>query len=232
MGVHMHLLSSAHSHTAHTPPLLPFPPLLLLLLPLRSCHTHQTSKQKHKIQQACQLRLCRAFAVIYKISNNLTDPWDNERGWQATATVPCERLTAGTPRQATYCSWFGVTCCTPDAMRAGECSAVNTVMALDLPINNLNVSLENPQLLPNLKVLHDCGMRVLNLEANNIIGALSDDWGQLNKLTVFNFGEQSSSSSWGVVQHGDGSTSSSDRGRGEGGGGGAAIDWALDWRRQ
>jgi hypothetical protein len=144
--------------------------------------------------QACQLRLCKALANFYRVSNNVSDPWDNELGWELTSTQSCERLVAASPRQAVYCSWYGVTCCTPQSMADRRCSAVNTVTALDLPINNLNVSLSNPVLLPSLKTIHGCGMRVLNLEANNLIGGFSDEWGDLDKLTVFNFGKTTRSS--------------------------------------
>lgn len=139
--------------------------------------------------QACQLRLCNALADFYKTTNNLTDPWDNEFGWELTATMPCQRLVDGSPRQAVYCSWYGVECCTPQGMADRRCAAVNTVTALELTINNLNASVEDPALLRSLKSLHDCGMRVLNLEANNLIGALPDAWGSLNQLLVFNLGE-------------------------------------------
>jgi hypothetical protein len=134
--------------------------------------------------------MCQALADIYRASNNASDPWDNEKGWELTSTAPCSKLVArGSPRQAVYCSWFGITCCTPTGVAGGECSVVNGVTALELPINNLNVSLGNPLLLPSLHKLHDCGMRVLNLEANNIIGPFTDAWGELHRLTVFNFGE-------------------------------------------
>lgn len=139
--------------------------------------------------QPCQLRLCQALADFYKASNNITDPWDNEYGWEKTSNMSCEQLIKGSNRQAEYCSWWGVRCCTPQGMADGRCSAVNTIVALELPINNINCSLQNPLVLPSFKILHGCGMRVLNLEANNIIGYLSEDFGELNKLIVFNFGE-------------------------------------------
>lgn len=139
--------------------------------------------------QPCQLRLCQALADFYKASNNITDPWDNEYGWEKTSTMSCEQLIKGSNRQAEYCSWWGVRCCTPQGMADGRCSAVNTIVALKLQINNVNCSLQNPLVLPSFKILHGCGMRVLNLEANNIIGYLSEDFGELNKLIVFNFGE-------------------------------------------
>lgn len=139
--------------------------------------------------QTCQLRLCKALAAFYKLSNNLTDPWDNEMGWELTTSTPCERLVAGSPRQAVYCSWYGITCCTPEKLAQRHCSAVNSIVALELPINNINCSLDHPQLLPSMTTLHDCGMRIMNLEANNMIGALSDGWGALDKLIVFNIGK-------------------------------------------
>lgn len=140
--------------------------------------------------QACQLRLCHSLAAFYKAANNLTDPWDNERGWQLTEKQSCERLVGPNPRgQAVYCTWFGLSCCTPALMAKNECWALNTIIALELSINNINVSLANPAVLPSMKALHDCGMRVLNLEANNVAGPISDEWGTLDKLLVFNIGE-------------------------------------------
>jgi hypothetical protein len=139
--------------------------------------------------RACQLHLCRALAAIYKTSNNASDPWDNERGWELTATTPCETLVSrGGPRGAVYCSWFGLTCCTPADVAAGRCTTVNTIRAVELPINNLNVSVANPKLIAAFQDVHDCGMSVLNLEANNLIGALTLAWGNMEHLTYINMG--------------------------------------------
>ncbi|KAF6265314.1 hypothetical protein COO60DRAFT_1039404 [Scenedesmus sp. NREL 46B-D3] len=39
-----------------------------------------------------------------------------------------------------------------------------------------------------MQQLHDCGMRSLNLEANNLVGQFHPAWGGLKDLLVFNFG--------------------------------------------
>jgi hypothetical protein len=140
--------------------------------------------------RACQLHLCQALADFYRLSNNVTDPWDDESGWETTASVPCEQLVGarGRPR-AVYCSWFGITCCTPAGITAGNCSAVNAIGGLVLPINNMNVSMANTSWLGAIQRLHGCGLTVLNIEANNLVDNIIDEWGTLTNLTVLNLGE-------------------------------------------
>lgn len=142
--------------------------------------------------RTCQLHLCQALADFYRLSNNLTDPWDDERGWETTATVPCQQLVgAGGRPRAVYCDWFGITCCTPAGIAAGNCSAVNAIGGLALPINNMNASMANTSWLGAIQRLHGCGLTVLNIEANNLVDNIIDAWGSLTNLTVLNLGEGS-----------------------------------------
>jgi hypothetical protein len=63
------------------------------------------------------------------------------------------------------------------------------VGGINLGINNLNVSLNNPRFIGAIKALHDCGLVMLDLESNNIAGGLSKDWAQLKHLQHLNIGE-------------------------------------------
>lgn len=140
----------------------------------------------------CQTHLCNALAQVFRASNNVSDPWDNSKGWKLTATESCTALVAEAAHQtpAVYCSWFGVLCCTPAAIAAGNCTILDTVSALSMPMNNMNVSLENSEFMSAIQQLHDCGLTVLNLEANNLSGQVKDkQWGGLRGLRVINIGE-------------------------------------------
>lgn len=114
--------------------------------------------------------------------------WDNEQGWESTAQHSCEDLVAKSSTEAVYCNWFGVECCHPDAIVVGNCSTLDTVYSIKLSVNNLNVSVGNPQLLEPLQQIHDCGLKILDLEANNIAGQLSELWGGLDQLRLLNLG--------------------------------------------
>lgn len=104
--------------------------------------------------------------------------------------MTCEQLVGrGAQRQAVYCRWFGITCCTPEGMAAGNCSAINSVYSIQMPINNLNASVGNIEMVQPMQQVHDCGMRILNLEANNLVGQFHPAWGALKDLLVFNYGE-------------------------------------------
>jgi hypothetical protein len=59
-----------------------------------------------------------------------------------------------------------------------------------MPINNLNASVGDIRVVQPMQQLHDCGMRILNLEANNLVGQFHQAWGGLKDLRVFNFGKQ------------------------------------------
>lgn len=74
-------------------------------------------------------------------------------------------------------------------MAAGNCSAINSVYSIQMPINNLNASVGNIEMVQPMQQVHDCGMRILNLEANNLVGQFHPAWGALKDLLVFNYGE-------------------------------------------
>lgn len=153
----------------------------------------------NKCTQPCQLRLCQALADLYHATNNLTDPWDYDYGWDQTVQTPCKQLMAaaanstagGGAAMPAYCKWHGVTCCDRTKAADGRCYLLNSVAALNLAINNLNGSIESPEMFGSLKTLHDCGLIILDLESNNIIGKLTEDWGQMEHLRQLNLGEES-----------------------------------------
>jgi hypothetical protein len=62
---------------------------------------------------------------------------------------------------------------------------------VQLAINNLNASVGDIEMVRPMQQLHDCGLRVLNLEANDLTGQFHPAWGGLKDLLVFNFGEWS-----------------------------------------
>eukprot|EP00882_Tetradesmus_deserticola_P003941 GHRQ01004167.1.p1 GENE.GHRQ01004167.1~~GHRQ01004167.1.p1 ORF type:complete len:529 (+),score=216.66 GHRQ01004167.1:433-2019(+) len=139
--------------------------------------------------KGCQLHTCEALGRFYRATLNESNPWDDEHGWELTSTMSCEQLVErATLRRAVYCSWFGITCCTPEAVAAGNCSMVNSVYGVRLVINNLNASVSDVRMVHPMQQLHDCGMRSLNLEANNLAGQFHPAWGGLKHLLDFNFG--------------------------------------------
>jgi hypothetical protein len=103
-------------------------------------------------QLECQLYTCKQLAAFYFHSNNITDGWDEERGWRATQNLPCERLIAPKAAVPAYCSWFGISCCRPRDAAAGECSVVHGVWEIEMPLNNLNVSVSDPKWLRTVQV--------------------------------------------------------------------------------
>lgn len=115
--------------------------------------------------------------------------WDNEDGWQLTATRSCVELVNSSPRRAVYCSWFGITCCDAAAIAAGNCTARDTIQSIMMPINNLNASVNNPAMIQPLLDVHACGLKAVNLEANNLVGRLSDLWGRMVNMTLLNLGK-------------------------------------------
>ncbi|WIA21435.1 hypothetical protein OEZ85_000647 [Tetradesmus obliquus] len=100
--------------------------------------------------------------------------------------MPCERLIAPKAAAPAYCSWFGITCCKAADVAAGECSVVHSVLVIEMPLNNLNVSVSDPKWLRTVQALHDCGMTKLSLEANQLSGEMDDAWGDMVHLKVLN----------------------------------------------
>lgn len=128
---------------------------------------------------------------MYRASNNISDPWDEEHGWEDTTTQSCQQLLSSPAQngQPAYCQWHGVSCCSAQDAAQGNCYLLNSVVGVNAAMNNLNVSLEDPVLLKALKVLHGCGLLMLDMESNNIVGRLTEEWGQLKHLQYFNLGE-------------------------------------------
>lgn len=60
-----------------------------------------------------------------------------------------------------------------------------------MPMNNINVSVANPAFVRDaLQPLHDCGLTVLNMEANNLGGEFNNTlWAPMVNLRVMNLGE-------------------------------------------
>lgn len=153
----------------------------------------------------CQLRICKALADLYRVSNNASDPWDEERGWQLTETTDCQQLLdlqltrsgqrqppnkqQQQPQPPGYCTWNGVTCCDQDLLDKQECWLKHSIKGLSFSNNNLNVSLENAVFIRSLVTLHDCGLTALDFENNNIMGSLTNAWGALKHLQYLNLGE-------------------------------------------
>jgi hypothetical protein len=141
------------------------------------------------------LHVCRQLAAFYSATNNISDangPWDEEGGWELTSSRSCEQLLpASNVQQPAYCSWFGITCCTAADLAVGECSAIGAVAAIDLPLNNLNASIEGDAFMQPVEQLHACGLTTLNLEANSFTGTMSDTWGQLVHLRKLDLGKGS-----------------------------------------
>lgn len=127
---------------------------------------------------------------MYRSSNNVSDPWDQEHGWEDTATQSCQQLLAAADADGPppYCSWHGVACCTAARAANGSCLAQG-VSELNLSMNNLNVSLENPVFFGGIKALHDCGLTSLNLESSNVAGRVTEEWGQLQHMEFLDLGE-------------------------------------------
>lgn len=138
----------------------------------------------------CQLAVCGALATFWRVSYNASFPWNEITGWELTKSLGCGRLVtpAAAPRPA-YCQWPGVECCTPAAAAAGRCRAVHAVANLSLPVNQVNVSISDRQLLAAFDQLHSCGLRGINLEGNEISGELPEGrLGRLVNLEILNLG--------------------------------------------
>lgn len=145
----------------------------------------------------CQAAVCEALGRFYKVSNNASSPWDNEAGWQASLRTPCSRLitqqlskNSAPTGQPGYCSWFGVVCCSQRAALQGNCTVINSIKGLSLPLNNLNVSLDDPEFVSAVGQLHACGLTDLDLEANNLSGGMeAKGWSDMVNLRVVNVGK-------------------------------------------
>jgi len=138
----------------------------------------------------CQRTVCNALAGFFRLSYNESMPWNDITGWETTQTLGCERLiTPAADTRPVYCSgWPGLACCAPQDAAAGKCGVVNSVANISLAVNQVNVSASEPGLFDALEQLHACGLVVLDLEANEMSGELSERFGRLTDLRVLNLG--------------------------------------------
>ncbi|KIZ04553.1 hypothetical protein MNEG_3403 [Monoraphidium neglectum] len=126
--------------------------------------------------------LCESLGVFFNASYNASNPWNDTTGWELTQTLGCARLvTPAAAARPAYCQWPGIACCGPADAAAGRCKVVHAIANLSLAVNQVNCSVSDPRFLGVLDQLHACGMVVLNLEANEIGGALPQ--GRLGRLT-------------------------------------------------
>jgi len=98
--------------------------------------------------------------------------------------VTCDKYVSEARSKAPYCAWYGLQCCTGDELPRcmfPDASAYN----LTLNLNDLNGSISQPAFVRAVTVLHDCGMRIFDLENNKLSGSLAPQWGNLSQLSVF-----------------------------------------------
>lgn len=135
----------------------------------------------------CQTAVCRALASLYRVTHNPSQPWQHDSGWSSTVSSDCESLTLAGP---VYCQWDGVLCCTPNMLHEKHCSAVHSIKALDLQVNGLNGSVDDPEFMNSLLQLHACGTRKLQLQGNDLSGQMSSSaWDKLVNITYLDLGE-------------------------------------------
>jgi hypothetical protein len=143
----------------------------------------------------CQRALCESLGVFFNASYNASNPWNDTTGWELTQTLGCARLvTPAAAARPAYCQWPGIACCGPADAAAGRCKVVHAIANLSLAVNQVNCSVSDPRFLGVLDQLHACGMVVLNLEANEIGGALPRGrLGRLTNLVILDLGERAAS---------------------------------------
>ncbi|WIA42187.1 hypothetical protein OEZ86_009450 [Tetradesmus obliquus] len=174
---------------------------LLLLLDSTQCAKLQHGNaancpgtEKGDCGTTCRIAVCQALADFYRSTHNSSQPWVNNSGWNTTDSLSCKQIInrQGNNSSAApeYCSWHGVACCNPAGPRRHEqdtplqhCSPSWAVKALDLQVNNLNGSLENPRLMASLLQLHGCGLVKLQLQGNGLSGSMAlPAWGDMRNM--------------------------------------------------
>ena len=148
---------------------------------------------------ACQSATCSALASFFistfnetrnSLHNTLeTKSWANRSGWDITRTQPCQQILSARGRSPSYCSWYGITCCTAEAAAQQECRSVHSVVEVKVQVNGVNGSVQDPTIVQNILQLHACGLTRLSLQGNDLSGALSSTWGSLTNLTVLDLSE-------------------------------------------
>eukprot|EP00878_Enallax_costatus_P028372 GHUV01030644.1.p1 GENE.GHUV01030644.1~~GHUV01030644.1.p1 ORF type:complete len:284 (+),score=40.51 GHUV01030644.1:200-1051(+) len=143
---------------------------------------------------ACQLATCIALAGFYSSTLNETRhgldtrSWTNRYGWDLTKTQSCPQLLAAQDSPPSHCSWYGVTCCTAEALAQQDCGSVYSIVEIKIQVNGVNGSIADPQVIQSIVQLHSCGLTRLNLEGNDLAGTIGSEWGLLTNLTVLNLG--------------------------------------------
>lgn len=101
----------------------------------------------------------------------------DSHGWELSQAVSCQELIAAQVLTdgPVYCAWHGVVCCTSELVAAGACVAPHAIHALKLGNNRLNGDLADDDFIQSLQHLHECGLRHLDLEANELWGPLTDE---------------------------------------------------------
>jgi hypothetical protein len=182
-------------------------------LPGQSCTTieehalHQCCLSNASKQLLCYICHVQALADFYKSTHNTSQPWVINSGWNKLDNSSCKQIlepqqhynsSSSSSAAPDYCSWHGVTCCNPAAPRHHEqdtplqhCSPSWGVKALDLQVNNLNGSMDNPRLMSSLLKLHGCGLVKLQLQGNGLSGSMaSPAWGAMSNMFYLDLGER------------------------------------------
>eukprot|EP00878_Enallax_costatus_P016291 GHUV01017088.1.p1 GENE.GHUV01017088.1~~GHUV01017088.1.p1 ORF type:complete len:558 (+),score=101.36 GHUV01017088.1:297-1970(+) len=171
--------------------------VILVLLGPRQCSSAPApvcpGLQNGVCTGACQSATCSALASFFRSTFNATrntlhtletHSWANRSGWEITRTQPCQQILSARGRSPSYCSWYGITCCTAEAAAQQECRSVHSVLGIKIQVNGVNGSVEDPTIVQDIQQLHACGLTRLSLQGNDLSGALSSTWGSLTNLTV------------------------------------------------
>lgn len=144
---------------------------------------------------ACQTATCSALARFFSSTfvesrqGLETKSWADDTGWEITRTQSCQQILAAKGTIPSYCSWYGVTCCSAEDVAQQDCSGLNTVVELKVPVNGVNGSVADPTVVQSILQLHACGLKHLSLPGNDLSGSIGSDWGMLSNLTVLDLGK-------------------------------------------
>ena len=129
---------------------------------------------------------CQA-AVCHKPLNQAPAP-QHPPAWTApppprphSLQVGCSEYISEPSTPPRYCrGWYGVTCCADPAaprvmsslLLSPQCLFAHAPANMTIRLNRINGSISDPAVWRPLLTLHECGMRVLNLESNKISGKI------------------------------------------------------------
>lgn len=141
----------------------------------------------------CQRVTCEALGTFFRLTFNKSLPWEQPQTWNITLVQPCEKIIPARvpgqqpPRRPAYCSWYGISCCSPAEKAAGSCPIVDGVANISLASDSVNGSLSDGAFMDALEQLHACGLVGLDLEANDMSGEIDGErWAKLTNLKVLN----------------------------------------------